>query len=81
MKLIQIAPLQCYLLDFYGASMSRSIGDSAFPIRHVARLTPDGFIDLMGNVLEIKQGPHRTKQTIDEKDIPDALLRHFQLEY
>jgi len=81
MKLIQIAPLPCYLLDFYGASMSRSMGDSAFPVRHVARLTPDGFIDLMGNVLEIKQGTLRTKQHIDEENIPDVLLQHFHLDY
>lgn len=80
MKLIQVAPLQCYILDFYGASMSRSMGDSAFPVRHVAVLTEDGFVDLMGNTLEIKAGGTRSVQTVEDAEIPDVLLRWFAMD-
>lgn len=81
MLLIQVAPLQCYILDFYGPSMSRSMGDPAFPIRHVAKLTPDGFVDFMGNTLEIKEGETRWKQDVEEADVPEMLFRYFDLDF
>ena len=77
MLLIQVAPIQCYLHDFYGASMSRSMGDSAFAARHVALMAPEGFVDFAGNVLEIRKGDIRTRETIEEQDVPDLLLHYF----
>jgi len=77
LRLIQVAPLQCYIHDFYGASMSRSIGDSAFAARHLALLTPDGFVDFLNNTLEIKENGIRTKREIPEEEVPDLLLACF----
>lgn len=80
MPLLQMAPLQCYLSDFYGQNLLRSCGDTAYILRHVARKTPDGFIDLTGDRLAIQDGGVKKERTIAQDELPDLLLHHFDID-
>ena len=78
--LLQMAPLQFYLSDFYGQNLLRSCGDTAYILRHVARKTPDGFIDLTGDRLTIQHGAVKEEQTISQDELPEILLHFFDID-
>lgn len=78
--LMQMAPLQLYLSDFYGPNLLRSCGDTAYILRHVARKTQDGFIDLTGNTLTIKHGAEKREQAVSQTNLAEILLRFFDID-
>lgn len=78
--LMQMAPLQMYLSDFYGQNLLRSCGDTAYVLRHVARRTPDGFIDLAGDRLTVKRGGVKEERTVSRDELPEVLLRFFGID-
>lgn len=80
MPLLQMAPLQCYLSDFYGQNLLRSCGDTAYILRHVARKTPHGFIDLTGERLTIRDGGETEERTVSPDELPDVLLQYFTID-
>lgn len=79
MPLMQVAPLHCYLSDFYGQNLLRCSGPTAYSLRHVSRNTPDGYIDLTGNVLTVKEGDAKRVRIIAEDELADVLGRYFQM--
>ncbi len=78
--LLQAAQLRCYLSDFYGPNLLRSTGDSAYSEQHVSRLTPDGYLDLTGNKLIIKQGSLHKESFIGEGELESVLRDYFGIE-
>lgn len=79
-KLIEIAKLPSYLPDFYGQSLLRSLGNSAFHVRHVSISTKAGYIDLTGNTLTIDENNRRRTDYIDEENIGFTLKKFFNIE-
>ena len=80
MPLLQAARLNCHLSDFYGPNLLRSTGDSAYRELHVSRLTSDGYVDLTGNKLVIKQGSLHQERIIEEKALVSVLREYFGIE-
>lgn len=77
--LMDVAPIHCYLSDFYGQNLLRSMGDSAFEILQVSRMTPDGYVSLTDEKLQIKQKDKYTEQTIHPEELNTVLKQYFDI--
>lgn len=78
LPLIRIAPIECYLCDFYGQTLLRSQGPSAYADLHVSIKTENGgFINLQNDQLRIKAGSQDTVSTITNDALPQVLERYF----
>ena len=77
MALMQTAPIQQYLCDFYGQSLLRSSGPSAYEERQVSLRYPDGFASLQGNTLTVSRAGHRQISEIDDADLAAVLKQYF----
>lgn len=77
MSLMQMAPIQQYLCDFYGQSLLRSSGDSAYEERQVSLRYPDGFANLHEKTLTVVRAGQRQVSQINDSDLPFVLKKYF----
>ncbi|WP_461215457.1 arylamine N-acetyltransferase family protein [Lacticaseibacillus sp. GG6-2] len=77
LAIMQVAPIQQYLCDFYGQTQLRASGDSAYAVRHVALRYPDGYADLTGTTLKVQHGEDRQVSEITEGELPAVLRQYF----
>ena len=80
MPLLEAARLNCHLSDFYGPNLLRSIGDSAYSELHVSRLISNGYVDLTGNRLVLKQGSIYQERIVAGKKLGSVLRDYFDIE-
>ena len=80
MPLMQMTPLQCYLSDFHGQNMLRSLGDTAYSVRHVSRNTKYGYIDITGNKLTINESGIKDIMEFKDSDLKNLLLKYFNID-
>lgn len=80
LPLIQMAPIQQYLCDFYGQAMLRAAGASAYAVRHVALRYPDGYADLTGTTLKVQHAGHRVVTQVAVQDLPAVLQQYFTIQ-
>lgn len=78
--LMQVVPIHFFLADFYGQSLLRSAGDTAYSLRHVARRTPNGYIDLTGDVLTMVENQKKIEHSILEEEMEKVLSQYFGIE-
>lgn len=76
----QFTPVNFYLEDFYGLSLMRSFGDSAYETRHVKRRLPDGYIDLTADILTVNHHGDRTTETVSTEQLTTVLKQYFGIE-
>lgn len=79
MSLMQLAPIQQYLCDFYGQSLLRSSGDSAYEERQVSIRYTDGFANLQRKVLTIVRAGKRQVLEIDDSQLAAVLEKYFAI--
>ncbi|GAX02826.1 arylamine N-acetyltransferase [Secundilactobacillus pentosiphilus] len=77
MSLMQMTPIQQYLCDFYGQSLLRSSGDSAYEERQVSVRYTDGFANLQGKTLTVLKSGQRQVSEIDDSDLSLVLKKYF----
>ena len=80
LPLMQLAPIACYLCDFYGQSLLRSEGPTAYSLRHVTRMLPDGFVDLTGHALVVAAGGRQRREVVPDTALNDCLRHWFGIE-
>lgn len=77
LPVMMVAPIQCYLADFYGQNLLRSHGPASYCVRHVSRRTQQGYVDITGDVLTIKEAGVRTRRTFSGEELPGLLRQYF----
>ena len=80
LPLMQMAPVECYLCDFYGQSLLRSDGATAYSVRHVTRMLPDGYIDLTENELTISTDNFLQRTVVSDSELAAVLHRWFGID-
>ncbi|MGI5906664.1 MAG: arylamine N-acetyltransferase family protein [Candidatus Pararuminococcus gallinarum] len=78
LSLVQIAPISCYLCDFYGQTMLRSQGPSAYEEMHAAiKMNNGGFANLQNYKLRVKVDDKDTMRIVSDEEFPLVLQKYF----
>lgn len=60
--------------------MLRSLGDTAYSVRHVSRNTKYGYIDITGNKLTINENGIKDIIEFKDSDLKNLLLKYFNID-
>ena len=77
--LINVSPVEFLPVDFYGANLLRSQGDTSFANRIVFLRRPNGYIAISGNIFTENVNNVRSNRELSKSEINNILLSEFNL--